>query len=1094
MIEPNGIPIAELNNVVSALDANVGQLSGLGSQFSDLGNNVHGTFQGLHGCYHAPEAELLIGSTQKIQKNLTEFGPSLPAMSRHLTNLASDVRGKLGQLKGIRTEAFEWQRKRDGNPEWRNDQMMIDWNNRMVGDVHRIMKEELPGLAFACANEIVKLQGGKTWDPKTGLREGQHAEKKGDQGDPPPEPWGTPEERDKPLWQDALEFPQNLLGGILTVVGETVEGLLTLVPVLPALASIRVVKDFAKKYLHYDMPSWSDAGNAWKGLGTLAVSVATSFDQFLWWGFDKITGLDTRPQFVKDLGEQGVEMLKGFVAWDEWAKNPGKAFGMALTNIVTTVGTFGAGAAIKGAAMAGKLGMASAAVAKIAKVADLAKAAKFAAHDAALGQLTKIPKVGSVVEGLSKIPIVGENFKMHAPKVDIPTAHAPDISTGTTHAPASHLPSAKVDAPTVHSSTVHTPEVHGLDSPGTHTPGVDSPSVPQHTSPGSHGDPATTPGAHGEPGTAPGSHPEPGTAPGSHPEPGTTPSWYAEPGTSPASRGEPGTSPASRGEPGTTPGTRPSEPQTASHPGPDKSLSNDWNTGRHQPGTPHQPTPVTTHTPGTHTPEPGTHPPEPGTHTPGTHTPEPGTHTPGTHTPEPTPTRPQEMAPAAKAADPAVAPVMPMHPGMPGHAGEPHTGTPRSGTPHSPETPNQPGRAEGAPGGVRRGTEPQAPRGRGESSDPVNPRRRGDYNDPETPDYRDPTGTTDRAQSHADSTPPWHDRANDPTRPPWHDPDYDPTRPSAHDPNTPDPTHSPEHEFGPEGSQPRPAHERPPAAHDPNGPHDGGNDPKYDDPLTRQVEIDQMKPDYLRPEPGKVRSEVDPFNHIKPDPRDPRGGELVAGVGEAPVKNLFNWVHKVNPDNGTTMHYGMNCPDVSRAVSEVLNGEKPRLAAGNKFKAGEHPDTTLEWMGLKEVRPQDTFHRPPGRPDDWSLDQQAFQKVRDALQGRPPGTHANVGVNWVGGGGHRFNAFVDADGSVKWLDAQPSGAARKLPEGSRAQREAIERDMVKDGNTLPYPTHVDHLDFSFREPGGEWSGIPRTPDVPPASQRQYMPPGAHGSG
>ena len=55
-------------------------------------------------------------------------------------------------------------------------------------------------------------------------------------------------------------------------------------------------------------------------------------------------------------------MLKGFVAWDEWAKNPGKALGMALTNVVATVVSGGAGCGLKTAALAGKFGAASKAV------------------------------------------------------------------------------------------------------------------------------------------------------------------------------------------------------------------------------------------------------------------------------------------------------------------------------------------------------------------------------------------------------------------------------------------------------------------------------------------------------------------------------------------------------------------------------------------------------------------------------------------------------------------------------------------------------------------------------------------------------------
>ena len=714
MIQPEGIPISELNKVVSALDANVAPLSRLGQHFVDVGKNTHHAFQGLKHVYHVPKREVLISSTQKIQTNLGDFGPSLPAMSEHLTNLANEVRGKLGTLKDIRTQAYDWHRQKDGNPDWKNDQHMIDWNNKMVNDVHKIVREDIPNLCFQCANAIVALFGGKAWDPKTGLREGQAPpkdEKKN--GDPPPDPWGTTEERDKPLWQDVLEFPANVALGVLQVVGETVEGLLTLVPVLPALGSIPGLRDWAKNTFGYNIPNWKDAENAWMGLRNLAVNLQTAPIQLAWWGFDKVSGRDTRPQFVKDLGAQGVGMLKGMVAWDEWSKNPGKAFGMALTNVASTAASFGAGGAIRGAAMAGKFGMASAAVVKVAKVADFASSVKVGIHDAALGAAMKIPKVSTVVDGLSKIPIVGHNFKLQGlPKVEVPTGATPDISAPPTHAgvdaPHARENTPNVDPPTVHNPhvdtsplpTPDTPSTHrpGSDALSTHTPGTDSPSLRASARDGSHVPDSNAPASHRQGADTPGDHarstgdrltpppvsrldPGAGTRP-PHVEPGTTntPGTHTEPtsgSTTSGSRTEPtSTSPGPRTDPGsTTPSSRTPEPSTTHKPEP------------HTPGTTHTPephTPRTTHrpesnTPGTtHTPEPNTpsttHTPEPGTHTPetsGTHTPE--THTPETHTPEPG--RADEMAPAAKT-DPAVTPVMSMHPGVPG--------------PHAPEAPRSP--------------------------------------------------------------------------------------------------------------------------------------------------------------------------------------------------------------------------------------------------------------------------------------------------------------------------------------------------------------------------------------------------------------------
>src|SRR5689334_12998780 len=297
MIKPEGIPIAELDKVVAALDHNVFGLGPLGQGFTDVGNNVHNTFHHLGDHYQAPEREVLINSTWRVQKNLTEFGPSLPQMSAHLEHLANEARGKLGFLKGIRDEAYEWHRRKNGNPEWQNDQDMIDDNNRMVEDVTRVMTKELPELCFNTANDIVRLFGGKPWDSKTGVKEGEKAPEKKDDGDPPPPAWGTPEERDRPLWQDIVMAPVDFVVGVATVVGEAVQGILTLIPVLPLLSMIGPLKTWAKETLHWDMPTWEDAGKAWVGLGTMVGQLATAPLQLAWWGFDKISGMDTRPDW-----------------------------------------------------------------------------------------------------------------------------------------------------------------------------------------------------------------------------------------------------------------------------------------------------------------------------------------------------------------------------------------------------------------------------------------------------------------------------------------------------------------------------------------------------------------------------------------------------------------------------------------------------------------------------------------------------------------------------------------------------------------------------------------------------------------------------
>jgi hypothetical protein len=47
VIKPDGIPVDEVTAAVKTLDANVATLRGLAQQVSDIGDEIHDTWQGL---------------------------------------------------------------------------------------------------------------------------------------------------------------------------------------------------------------------------------------------------------------------------------------------------------------------------------------------------------------------------------------------------------------------------------------------------------------------------------------------------------------------------------------------------------------------------------------------------------------------------------------------------------------------------------------------------------------------------------------------------------------------------------------------------------------------------------------------------------------------------------------------------------------------------------------------------------------------------------------------------------------------------------------------------------------------------------------
>ena len=102
---------------------------------------------------------------------------------------------------------------------------------------------------------------------------------------------------------------------------------------------------------------WWDL-NVW---GPSLVALGTGFGGLILStsGVAQIAGLFPGPfQTVMQKANAGsLDMLKGLVAWDEWSKNPGEAFGQTLFNAATIVvpGPKGLGGLLKGTTIGGKI-------------------------------------------------------------------------------------------------------------------------------------------------------------------------------------------------------------------------------------------------------------------------------------------------------------------------------------------------------------------------------------------------------------------------------------------------------------------------------------------------------------------------------------------------------------------------------------------------------------------------------------------------------------------------------------------------------------------------------------------------------------------
>lgn len=128
----------------------------------------------------------------------------------------------------------------------------------------------------------------------------------------------------------------------------------------------------------------------------------------------------------------------------------------------------------------------------------------------------------------------------------------------------------------------------------------------------------------------------------------------------------------------------------------------------------------------------------------------------------------------------------------------------------------------------------------------------------------------------------------------------------------------------------------------------------------------------------------------------------VAGPHESPE----SWADGINPDKDAPGRDN-NCAECSRAAQSTWEGKPATAAAMSEENApGE----------------------PVGRMEDWAGEtprQSSMSQIGQRLDDLGPGSSAIVGCDWVGGGGHWFNAVND-NGAIRAVDAQ-SGETEAWP-------------------------------------------------------------------
>ncbi|MGW3120958.1 hypothetical protein ACWDBW_28060 [Streptomyces sp. NPDC001107] len=356
LIDPSGIPhfIGDL----ATLDTDVMLLTADAGQFRASGSDVHTEFQGLSAFYSAPEAEQLFATTLPVKQKSDAFADDLEKVATALSDYSFEVQPLVQKLDALKADATAFVNSLPAGDDWRKDQDKVDHNNDLWHDVNHTV------AAFQAAertayNKIMALIGGAGLSADDGSHGKNTYGYNADDLDHAKEtPWGAPVEREYEGWSWLVHQGKQVWDGVWHdgVIG-TVHGMGTL----------------------FGSDGWGAAGEAWKNLAKLGTATSlTSATLGTWW----LIPDDQLPSWLRESRKVHTQVVKGFVAYDQWKTNPARAAGAFGFNVLTVAGTEGVGSAASGAGKAGAAARTLSVVGKVGRAIDpmtyVGKVGKFA--------------------------------------------------------------------------------------------------------------------------------------------------------------------------------------------------------------------------------------------------------------------------------------------------------------------------------------------------------------------------------------------------------------------------------------------------------------------------------------------------------------------------------------------------------------------------------------------------------------------------------------------------------------------------------------------------------------------------------------------
>jgi hypothetical protein len=428
MINPGEIP--QIPGDIEAVARHGGTLQTEGKSFGSTGSDVHSTWQGLSAFYSAPEAAELFAATGPVKQKTEAVGSDIAAVGTALVTYAEEVRPIKARLASLQSEAQTFVGSVAGDDDWRKDGDKVDHNNQLLSDVNGQVSAWMAAQR-KCANTIGRLFGGTQYDEDNGdgtrnpnefgySSELLNQAAAGEDG----VPWGKPDERDKPWYQDVGDAIVSFGKGVI------VDGLWGTVKGLGNLVGFG---------------GWDGLKQSWGGLLKLALAlsppllVANQLTALP--GLPKGTLLNT----LKDTG-------KALLAWDQWKDDPARASGNVVFNIASVVfGTKGAGATTKGISTAAKGTRAAELAARVSvKISEVVATIKSKLPTLKLPEFLTPKTIAyaldeDAVKNLPDGP--GNPHLSDGPPPDLPDGVPATRDPAPPTSPTDHLPPPKVEPP-----------------------------------------------------------------------------------------------------------------------------------------------------------------------------------------------------------------------------------------------------------------------------------------------------------------------------------------------------------------------------------------------------------------------------------------------------------------------------------------------------------------------------------------------------------------------------------------------------------------------------------------------------------------------